>query len=64
MLSLAGAVATRSHRIPAPELWAPMDADPAAMGFSFVGLTFTALPAERFLKAPALPLSLGAGGTL
>jgi len=49
MLSLAGAGATRSHLIPAPELWAPMDADPAAMGFSFAGLTFTALPAERFL---------------
>lgn len=26
-----------------------MDADPAAMGFSFAGQTFTALPAGRFL---------------
>jgi hypothetical protein len=49
MLSLAGAGATRSHCVPAPDLWAPLDADLAAMGFFLPRSDlFTALPAERF----------------
>ena len=49
MLSLAGAGATRSHCVPAPDLWALLDADLAAMGFFLPRSDlFTALPAERF----------------
>jgi len=49
MLSLAGAGATRSHCVPAPDLWVPLDADLATMGFfSPRSDLFTALPAERF----------------
>ena len=33
MLSLAGAGAARLHCVPAPDLWVPLDADLAAMGF-------------------------------
>jgi len=62
MLSLADAGATRSHCVPAPDLWAPLDADLAAMGFFLPRSDlFTALPAEHFVSLAGGGIRCGTG---